>query len=60
VDAAACPSEGRTVNAQVKAPGPGRDFDGCPNACGSIILITAAFGAAWVFTLRLLKNRRAR
>lgn len=48
------------MSGQVGAPGPGRDFDGCPKFCGPIILITAAYAAAWVFTLRCLKNRRSR
>ena len=35
-----------------KAPGPGRDFDGCPKECGSIILITGVFVGGWIATMR--------
>lgn len=39
------------------APGPGRDFEGCPKFCGAIVLVTAGYAAAWLVTLRLIGKR---
>ena len=46
----------------MKAPGPGRDFDGCPNACGSILikmtLIVTLFVVSARFVARKVRERR--
>ena len=42
------------------APGPGRDFSGCPKACGYILGITLALVAAFVVQALILLNEAAR
>ena len=45
----------------IKAPGPGRDFEGyCPKICGTIALVGLLLVAAFVVQALILLNEAAR